>query len=222
MDAAQPHHSGTRHTECMSSVMTTRAPGRSTSLSRRASSLPGAVIVIGALLALMWLLEGIDQVTGHALDSLGITTRDPGDLWSIGTAPFIHFGWAHLEANSIPFFLLGVIVLLGGLWRWLTATVIPTLTSGLSAWLLSAPHTVTAGASGLIFGWLTYVLARGIFSRNWRHIVVGLVVLAIYGSVLWGVLPEATGISWQAHLGGAVGGVLAAWVVERRARRRVI
>ena len=207
----------------MSTVINTREPGRATSLSRRASTLPGAVTIIGALLALMWLLEGVDQLSGHALDAdLAIRTRDAGDLWSILTAPFIHFGWGHLEANSLPFLVLGVVVLLGGLWRWLTATVIPTLTSGLSAWLLSAPHTVTAGASGLIFGWLTYVLARGIFSRNWRHIVVGLVVLAIYGGVLWGLLPQANGISWQAHLGGAVGGVLAAWVVEARARRRVI
>ena len=206
----------------MSTAISTREPGRVTRLSRRASTLPGAVMIMGALLALMWLLEGVDQVSGHALDALGIRTRDAADLWSILTAPFIHFGWGHLEANSLPFFFLGVVVLLGGLWRWLTATVIPTITSGLSAWLLSAPHTVTAGASGLIFGWLTYVLARGIFSRDWRHIVLGLVVLAVYGGVLLGVVPQADGISWQGHLGGAVGGVLAAWAVERRSRRRVI
>lgn len=205
----------------MTTAMSPYDTGRR-SLARRASSLPGAVTIMGALLALLWVLEGVDQLTHSSLDALGIRTRDVGDLWSIFTAPLVHFGWGHLEANSIPFLVLGVVVLVGGLWRWITATLIPTITSGLSAWLLSAPHTVTAGASGLIFGWLTYVLARGIFSRNWRHILLGVVVLLVYGGVLWGVVPQSAGISWQAHLGGAAGGVLAAWLVESRARRRVI
>lgn len=189
------------------------------SLARRASTPVGAAVVIGSLLVLMWVLEIIDQLTGNSLDGFGIEPRNVDDLGSIATAPFIHFGWAHLEANSIPFFVLGVVVLMGGLWRWLTATVIPTITSGLTAWLIAPPHSITAGASGLIFGWLTYVLVRGIFSRKISHILVGVAALAIYGSVLWGIFPTTSGVSWQAHLGGAIGGALAAWVVEARGRR---
>ena len=190
------------------------APQRS--LAQRASTPGGAIVVIGALLALMWLLEIIDQATGNSLDSLGIETRDPSDLGSIVTAPFIHYGWDHLIASSLPFLVLGVIVLLAGLVRWLVTTGITIVTSGLTAWLLSGPHTITAGASGLIFGYLGYVLARGIFSRKVGQIVVGVVVLAVYGTLLWGILPAASGISWQAHLGGLAGGVLAAWLVDRR------
>lgn len=204
-------------------MSTSLAPGSTAAsrrpLSSRASSPAGAIVVIGALLALMWVLELADQLSGGALNGLGIETRDVNDLGSIATAPFIHFGWAHLEANSIPFLVLGVVVLLGGLWRWVTATVVPTITSGLSAWLLSPPHSLTAGASGLIFGWLTYVIARGIFSRDWKHILVGVGALLVYGGVLWGVFPQSSGVSWQGHLGGAVGGVLAAWMVEARGRR---
>ena len=171
-------------------------------------------------LALLWFLEFIDVLTGGRLDGLGIRARDAGDLWAILTAPFIHYGWAHLASNSIPFLVLGFVVLLDGPRRWLVTTVIAVLTSGLSAWLLSPPGTITAGASGLILGWLTYLLTRGIFSRNIGWIVIGAIVLLIYGGVLWSVFPQASGISWQSHLGGAIGGVLAAWLVSLDSTRR--
>lgn len=90
------------------------------------------------------------------------------------------------------------------------------LSSGLGAWLLTPPHTVVLGASGLIMGWLTYLLFRGIFSRKPGQIVIGLIVLVIYGGLIWGVLPGGYGVSWQAHLGGAAGGVVAAVVLHRR------
>ena len=74
------------------------------------------------------------------------------------------------------------------------------------------------GASGLIFGWLTYLIARGIWSRQTSQVVIGVLVLLVYGGLIWGVLPRRAGVSWQAHLGGAVGGVLAAWLLHRRTR----
>jgi membrane associated rhomboid family serine protease len=92
--------------------------------------------------------------------------------------------------------------------------------SGLTAWSLTPPHTIILGASGLIFGWLTYLLARGIWSRRPAQVVLAVLVLLFYGGLIWGVFPGSAGISWQAHLGGAVGGVLAAWLLHRRAARR--
>ena len=175
-----------------------------------------ALIVVGGLLALMWALELLDQLTLNSLDSFGIEPRQASDLPNILWAPMLHFGWAHLASNSIPFLLLGVVTYLSGPFKWVVTTVISTLFSGLFAWLLAPVGSFTAGASGVIFGYLTYLLVRGIFSRKIGQILLAVVVFAVYGSVLLGVFPTQVGVSWQAHLGGAVGGVLAAWLLHRR------
>lgn len=191
----------------------------STSVRRTSPSPGGAVVVMTALLAGLWVLEIVDQLAGERLDYYGIHARELDGLGGIATAPFLHAGWDHLISNSLPFWVLGFLVLLGGLARWLASTVISVVTSGLSAWLLTPTDTIIVGASGLIFGWLTYLLARGIWSRSAGQILVAIGVLVVYGGLIWGVLPGDAGVSWQAHLGGAVGGVLAAWLLHRRSGR---
>jgi membrane associated rhomboid family serine protease len=175
-----------------------------------------AVVVMGVLLAGLWVLEGLDQLSGNALDTYGIHARDVDGLPEIFTAPLLHAGWQHLAGNSVPFFAFGVLVLLGGVARWAVSSLLSIVSSGLTAWLLTPAGTIVLGASGLIFGWLTYLLVRGIWSRRPGQVVLAVVILMVYGGLLWGVLPGAPGISWQAHLGGAVGGVLAAWLLHRR------
>jgi membrane associated rhomboid family serine protease len=171
------------------------------------------------LLAGLWALEFLDQASGNALDNFGIRPRDVDGLPEIFTAPFLHAGWNHLISNSVPFFVLGFLVLLGGVVRWVLSSLVSMVGSGLSAWLLTPVNSIVLGASGLIFGWLTYLLLRGIWSRQPGQIVVGLLVLVVYGGMIWGVLPSQPGVSWQAHLGGAVGGIIAAWLLHRRDSR---
>ena len=182
-----------------------------------------AVVVMAVLLAGLWVLEGLDQLSGNALDTYGIHARDVDGLPEIFTAPLLHAGWDHLASNSVPFFALGLLVLLGGAARWVVSTLVSVVSSGLTAWLLTPAGTIVLGASGLIFGWLTYLLVRGVWSRRPGQVALAVVILLVYGGLLWGVLPGAAGVSWQAHLGGAVGGVLAAWLLHRRdaVRRRV-
>ena len=187
--------------------------------SRRGPSAVTAALVIAALLAGLWLIEFVDQASGNALDLYGIEAQEVDGLPGIFTAPFLHGGWEHLISNSLPFAVLGFLVLLGGVARWLLSSLISIVTSGLTAWLLTPPDTIILGASGLIFGWLTYLVARGLWSRQPSQVVIGVIVLFIYGGLIWGVLPGAAGISWQAHLGGAAGGVLAAWLLHRTAPR---
>ncbi len=175
-----------------------------------------AGLVIGGWLALLWLIEFVDQLLRGALDYFGIHSWEVSSLPSVFVAPFLHADWAHLISNSLPFAVLGFVVLLGGAVRAGLSTLMSVLVSGVFAWLLSPPNTVTIGASGLIFGWLTYLVARGAFARDGRQILIGVVVLVVYGGILWGVLPTQVGVSWQAHLGGAIGGVLAAWMLNRR------
>lgn len=167
----------------------------------------------------MWALEILDTVTLNALDSFGIKPRLVADLPNILWSPLLHFGWQHLLSNSLPFLVLGVIIFLSSPRNWLAVTLIGTVVSGLTAWLLSPDGSITAGASGVIFAYLTYLLSRGIFSKKLGQIAIAVIVFMAYGTVLWGVLPTQAGVSWQAHLGGAIGGVLAAWWLHSRSRR---
>lgn len=192
-------------------------------MAERTALRPGwAALFMLFLLAGMWVLEFLDQLSGHQLDQFGIHAREVDGVPEILTAPFLHAGWDHLISNSLPFFVLGFLVLLSGLARWLISSLIIIVVSGMSAWFLTPANTIILGASGLIFGWLTYLLARGIWSRRPAQVVVAVVVLLVYGGLIWGVFPGTAGISWQAHLGGAIGGVLAAWLLHRRASRQLV
>lgn len=179
-----------------------------------------AGLLIVGLLAFMWLLEFYDQATNNSLNQFGIHARELDGLPEIFTAPFLHGSFEHLQGNSIPFLVLGFLTALGGFARWLRASLIIVISSGLVAWLLTPPNTIVLGASGLIMGWLTYVITRGFFDRRPGRILLGLAVLFFYGGLIWGVLPSQVGISWQAHLGGAIGGIIAAKVLHGRDRSR--
>ena len=180
-----------------------------------------ALLVMTVALGVLWLSELVDQLSGNRLDEFGIHARELDGLPEIYSAPLLHAGWEHLIANSGPFFVLGLLVLLGGALRWAVATLVSVTASGLAAWLLTPLGTIVLGASGLIFGWLTYLVVRGLLTRRPIQIVLGVVVLVVYGGMIWGVLPGAAGISWQAHLGGAIGGVLAACLLHRRRSTRL-
>ena len=175
-----------------------------------------SAVVMAALLGLLYVLEALDSLSGHALDAYGVRARDVDGLPEIFTAPLLHAGWDHLLGNSLPFFGFGLLVLLGGVARWVVSSLVSVVSSGLAAWALTPAGTVVLGASGLIFGWFTYLLARGIWTRRPGQVALAVVILLVYGGLLWGVLPGRPGISWQAHLGGAVGGVLAARLIHRR------
>jgi membrane associated rhomboid family serine protease len=186
-------------------------------------SRPGwAALIMLVMLAGLWILELLDQLSGNQLDQLGIHAREIDGMPEILTAPFLHAGWDHLISNSLPFLVLGFLVLLSGLARWLVASLIIIVISGLTAWFLTPANTIILGASGLIFGWMTYLLARGLWSRRLAQVVIAVLVLLVYGGLIWGVFPSGAGISWQAHLGGAVAGVLAAWLLHRRASRQAV
>jgi membrane associated rhomboid family serine protease len=192
-------------------------------VQRTVPARPGwAALIMLVMLAGMWILELLDQLSGNQLDQLGIHAREIDGMPEILTAPFLHAGWDHLMSNSLPFVVLGFLVLLSGLARWLVSSLIIIVISGMTAWLLTPVHTIILGASGLIFGWLTYLLARGLWSRRPAQVVIAVLVLLVYGGLIWGLFPGNAGISWQAHLGGAAGGVLAAWLLHRRASRQLV
>jgi len=175
--------------------------------------------VVAAMVALMWMVEVVDQIADGRLEAYGIEPREVDGLDGVVFAPFLHAGWDHLIGNTIPFLLLGLAIALGGAARVAAVTVIVALVGGLGTWLVAPEHTVHIGASGLVFGFASYLVARGVYSRSMMQIAVGVVVLAVWGTTLLrGLVPE-DGISWQGHLFGAIGGVLAARLLHRRAQR---
>src|SRR3954449_3807172 len=180
-----------------------------------------AIVVVLLLVAVMWVLEVIDQVfSGADLDQYGIRPHNaPDGLLGIVSAPFLHAGFGHLIGNTIPFLVLGAMIALSGLARVVSATLIIALVGGLGVWLFAPSGTDHIGASGIVFGYASYLIARGIFSRNMLHLGVGIFVIAIYGSTLLFGLAPRDGISWQGHLFGAVGGVGAAWLLDARRSR---
>jgi len=170
--------------------------------------------------ALLWLLEAIDAASGNDLDHLGIRPRAGEGLLGVLFAPLLHFGWGHLESNTIPALMLAFLVLVSGIGRGLAATAVIWIVSGLGVWLVSPGNSITAGASVLIFGWLVYLMVRGVFSRRIGQILLGVILLVGYGGLLLGVLPGQPGVSWQGHLFGAIGGAIAAWLLADDAEDR--
>ena len=171
------------------------------------------VMPVVVMVAIMWVVEIIDLIASGRLDRFGIEPRRLWGLDGIVFAPFLHGGFAHLIANTFPFVLLGGAIAIGAASRFLTVTVIVAFVGGLGTWLTGPTNTIHIGASGLVFGYLTYLMARGIFARNIWYLLVGIVTFMVYGGVLWGLLP-APGISWQGHLFGAIGGVVAAYMLH--------
>lgn len=174
------------------------------------------VVIVGVFASLMWVVELIDLFPGTNLDRWGLRPRELEGLVGIVTMPLLHGGFGHLISNTIPFVIMGSLIAASSVSRYFLITAIITLVSGVGTWLIGPGQSVHIGASALVFGYLTYLLTRGLFDRKPTYLLLGIVVLFLYGGVLWGILPRP-GISWQGHLLGAVGGVAAARVVHAEA-----
>jgi len=172
--------------------------------------------ILGGLVAVMWGLELIDLVIFHnALNRYGILPRHIIGLRGILFAPFLHGGLPHLIANTIPFLTLGWFVMLQETSDFFIVTAITMVVSGLGVWLIGSPG-VHIGASGLVFGYLGFLLLRGYFQRNIPSILLSLLVGFLYGGAIWGVLPTVPGVSWEGHLFGFIGGIIAARLLSQR------
>ena len=177
-----------------------------------------AAQVIIVFVGLLYAVEFVDTILGNRLDGAGVRPREVDGLDGILFAPLLHAGWAHLFANTLPLLVFGFLILLSGVARWAAVTAVVWLVGGVGVWLTGGEHTLHLGASVIAFGWLVYLLVRGFFSRSPGQILLGVLLLFLYGGLLWGLLPGPPGISWQGHLFGAVGGFAAAWWFGRRDR----
>lgn len=176
------------------------------------------ITILLSLVVLLWVIEFIDRlVFGGALDLwFGIHPRTLSGLWGVLFAPFLHGNFAHLFANTVPLVTLGWLVMLRRTSDWFVVSAIAALCSGLGTWLIGASGSTHIGASGVIFGYFGFLLLRGYFERSFVAIAFSLLVAVLYGSIIWGVLPNQLGISWEGHLFGFLGGVASAWLLAEK------
>ncbi|KKK06640.1 rhomboid family intramembrane serine protease [Micromonospora sp. HK10] len=181
------------------------------------ASLGRAFVAMCAVVPVLFLIEALDVGLRADLDvTAGIIPRRIQGLDGVIFSPFLHAGWNHLYSNSIPLILLGTFVLAAGTRRFLWSTMVIILVSGLGVWFTGSPNSVVVGASGVIFGYLGILLTRGVVERSWWNFAVVLLVGLLYGWQLLGILPTDERISWQGHLFGFLGGIVAAILFRRR------
>ncbi len=175
--------------------------------------------ILFGLLAVFWLVELVDLflLQSYSLDQFGIAPRNILGLRGIIFAPFLHGNLPHLITNTVPFLTLGWLVMLQETTDFWRVTGLTMLVGGFGVWLIGQPNSIHIGASILIFGYLGFLLFRGYFQRNAPSIALSIIVGLFYGSLIWGVLPSRAGISWEGHLFGFIGGVIAArWIGKSR------
>ena len=176
-----------------------------------------AFFLMVGFIALIWILQIANWADHYHLDaSYGILPRSLGRLGDIFTAPFLHFSWNHIEGNSGPLFVFGLLAAYRGVVKFLGATLIIAITSGMAVWLFQGSREITVGASGLIFGYFGYVLTRGILERNLIDALAAVVIGLSYAYILTAAIPGAHGVSWIGHLGGLIGGIASGWIFRTR------
>ncbi len=195
-------------------------------MSRHDGNDPGAIaselkshgLILGSIVVLLWSIEIIDFFMGGRLNYYGIYPRTYVGLKGILFAPFLHGSFGHLISNTIPFIVMGWFVMLRETKEFFVVSAIALLASGSGVWLFGAPRSLHIGASGVIFGYFGFLLARAYFERSALSIALALTVGLLYGGLIWGVLPTQLGISWEGHLFGFIGGVLAASLLAKENR----
>jgi len=171
-----------------------------------------AFFLMVGFIALIWVLQIFNWAGHYRLDyDYGVLPRNIGRLPQIFSSPFLHFSWDHIEGNSGPLFVFGLLAAYRGVTRFLGVTLLVAVTSGLAVWLFQGHNELTVGASGLIFGYFGYVLSRGLIDRNLIDALAAVVMALSYAYILTVAIPGTPGVSWMGHLGGLLGGVAAGW-----------
>jgi membrane associated rhomboid family serine protease len=177
----------------------------------------GALVLMSGFAAVLWVVQLLNAIDDYRLDRFGVKPRELDGLWGVVTMPFLHSSYGHLLSNTIPVVLIGWVLLLAGVSTWATVTGLVVVGGGLLTWLVGPGDSLIVGASGMVFGWLGYLLARAYFSRRLKWILVAVLVLIFFGTLLFGLFPTLNSdVSWQAHVCGFVAGIGAGALLHPR------
>jgi membrane associated rhomboid family serine protease len=175
-----------------------------------------ALFVMVGFLAILWIIQLVNAADRYQLTyNYGIRPHDVRSLPDIVIAPFLHASWTHIESNSGPLFIFGFLAAYRGVVRFLGLTGLLILVSGLAEWFTGDPRFIGAGASGVVFGYLGYILVRGFFDRRGIDILLGF-VMALCFAYQFSVLLPHSNIGWQAHIGGLAAGIVGGWIFRDR------
>jgi membrane associated rhomboid family serine protease len=185
------------------------------------SSWTGALIVMTAFTALLWVIQVANAEHDYAFNRFGLQPRELDGLWGVLTQPFLHHSYGHLLSNTVPLMAIGWVLLLSGVRVWTFVTAAVVVLGGFAAWLVGPSHTTIVGASSMIFGWLGYLLARAYFTRRFKWILTAVALLLFFGTLLGSLLPTVDAkVSWQAHVCGFLAGVFVGWLLHPRQAAR--
>jgi membrane associated rhomboid family serine protease len=170
---------------------------------------------IFGLILLVWLIEIVNMKTGYRFNEWAIKPRSLRGLLGIPVSPFLHDGVGHLLSNTLPFAILGSIVMMRNSKNFLYVSLLVVFLGGVLIWIMgrSSYH---LGASVLIFGYFGYLVAAGWYQRTLSSIAIAVLVFIIYGGSLGGLLPVDMHVSWEGHLFGCLSGILGAWLLHRQ------
>ncbi len=169
------------------------------------------------LLAVIWAVELVNGFLGHQLTAWGILPRTTQGLIGVPLSPFLHGSLSHAVSNTFPLLVLGGLVGMRGSQVLVGVSLFVIMVGGVAVWGLGRTA-IHVGASGLVFGYFGYLLAKGWYDRKPSSILVAIVVLLLYGGLLLGVLPKGGFISWESHLFGLIAGMLAARLTKKKGR----
>ena len=169
---------------------------------------------LAAFVALLWVIQIINWLAGYGLNpTFGLIPRHISGLDGIIASPLLHGSFAHLMANTPPLLVMGGLLAATATRALLAVNAVVIGTGGGLVWLFGSTA-IHIGASGLIFGWFGFLVARGLVDRSPVTLGAALLTGFLYGSILWGVLPGQPGVSWEAHLFGAIAGAVAALLIR--------
>lgn len=167
----------------------------------------------GICILLLWSVHSIGLLTGRSFSHFGIYPREVDGLKGIFLAPLVHSDLEHLLSNTFPFFILTATIYFFYKKVAVPSFVMIYILTGFVVWLFARP-VYHIGASGVVYGLMSFILFSGIFRRNIKSIVLALSVTVLYSGYFYGLLPLKDGISWESHLFGALVGVLVAYVFK--------
>ncbi len=169
------------------------------------------------LVLILWIIHILKLTLDLPLNNYGLISRDIRGIRGIFTSPFIHGSFHHLISNTVPLFVLTTMILFFFRKAAVASILLIYVLTGVAVWSFARGNVIHIGASGVIYGLVSFIFWSGIFRRNTKSIVLALVVTVLYSSYFIGVLPNQKGISWESHLfGGIVGILVAYWMKDYR------
>lgn len=185
----------------------------------------GSLVIPLIIVAMMWVVKTIEWSFGIYLGRFGITPHTARGLIGIFTLPFLHGNWEHLLSNTIPIIVLGTALYYCYPSLANRVMLITYLGSGLLTWCIGDPSTTHIGASALVYGLNLFLITSGFIRGNRMLIVISLIMVFLYGSFIWGMIPSLAipqNISWEGHLSGALIGILLAIFLRKEGPQKEV